>query len=129
KLANTGLLLEIRGAQPSDTASVYFRKFEGDEGSPETRIKAWRKVFREPAETLKVQSEQKKIAAFPVVYVVMDGTSLRETTPNFMLFAAIVKTKEGHVVVRVSGPRKVVDNSKKIFSEMVERALKERESE
>ncbi|MDB6028988.1 MAG: hypothetical protein JWM68_5211 [Verrucomicrobiales bacterium] len=129
KRTNIGLFLDIPGGIINDTVHVYFRIFKGEEGSPENRTKAWRLTFKESADSLKVRTETRKVGAFTVIYIEMEGTSAHEIHPDYGLFAAVVKMKEGHLVIRMSGRKKVIDNSKRTFREMVERALKERESE
>ncbi|MDB6028995.1 MAG: hypothetical protein JWM68_5218 [Verrucomicrobiales bacterium] len=106
KLAKTGLLLQIEGSKTNDLASVYFRKFSGDEGSPENRIKVWQAYFKESLENLKIRSNTNTVAGFSVVYLEMEGTSARESTPEFGVFAAVVKIKDGHFVARMSRSKK-----------------------
>ncbi|MDB6028987.1 MAG: hypothetical protein JWM68_5210 [Verrucomicrobiales bacterium] len=129
KLANDGMLLSIQESTPADTDGVYFRAFTGAEGSADERIHVWRMYFKESGDQLKVRSETKTVASFPVIYIEMEGTSIRASGADFSLYAAIVSTKEGRVVARMSGRKEVLDNLKIIFHEMVEHALKERESD
>ena len=127
RLANTGLRLRIEGSNTNDTAAVYFRSFTGEEGSPENRIKVWQQFFKESPDKVKIRTKMENVAGYPVIYLEMEGTSALETTPEFGLFAAIVKMKQGHLVVRMSRSKKVVNNSKTLFKEMVENALKEKQ--
>ena len=129
KLAKAGLLLEIHGANTNDFAHVYFRTFNGDESTPESRIKIWRIYFKESPDQLKVRSETNHVAGFPVVYVEMEGTSTLAGPREFGLFAAIVQLKDRSFVVRMSRSRKVVKDSKVAFKAMLEQALKERVSD
>ena len=129
KIADTGLLLKIRALNTNDLADVYFRKFNGDEGSVEKRTNAWRLTFRESGAQLKMRTETKPIPPFSIDYIEMEGTSLREWRPEYGLMAAIIRMNDGHVVVRMSGRKKVVDESKKAFRAMVERALSDRAAE
>ena len=126
KLADKGLLLRIQGASTNNTASVYFRIFKGDEGTAEKRIKGWREYFKASPDSLKQRSTTKAVGSFKVVYIEMEGNSDLVSGKEFGLVAAVVQLKGGTLVVRMSGRKKLVDDSKTTFTEMVERALKEK---
>ena len=127
KLADKGLLLRIQGASTNNTASVYFRTFNGDEGTAEKRIKGWRGYYKESPNSLKVRSATKTVGSFKVVYVEMEGKSDIVSGKEFSLIATIIQMKGGTFVARMSGRKKLVDDSKTTFTEMVEHALKEKQ--
>ena len=129
KLAEKGLLLKIPGSNTNDMASVYFRAFSGDEGTAEKRIKPWRQSYKSSPESVKVRFETKTISLFKIVSVEMEGKSTLVSSEPFSVYAAIIQTKKGSLVVRMSGRKKLIDTSKPTFNEMVEQALKDRESD
>lgn len=129
KRAKIGNLLDLPGANTNDTASVFFRKFPKEEGNPESRTKAWQVYFRELAVDLHCRSSTKKVGTFEITYIEIDGTYFRKPYPDHSLIGATVQLTNGFFAVRMSGGTKLIEDSKAAFKQMLEQALKEKESE
>jgi hypothetical protein len=108
---------------------VFFFFGPGGGGGTQANIDRWLSQFKEPRESLKSKTEQGTAGGRKVTYVQAEGTYLsgmpgeRKTEqPNSMLLGAILESDSGNVFVRMTGPAKLVGDSRADFRKMIDSA-------
>jgi hypothetical protein len=129
KRSKKGNLLEVGATNSTELADVYIWKFPKEEGNVENRTKAWNAYFKELPEDLHTKSSNQKVGAFDVTFIEIEGTYCRPPYPDHALVGAIIKRKDGHLVLRMSGRSKVVEEAQPALKKMVEQALTDRDSD
>jgi hypothetical protein len=95
-------------------------------------LKRWKSAFLITSEC---STNSVTIANHPLTYAEVSGTHKGEKPgvnaplPDFALFGAIIEGPKGNVVIKMTGPKAIVEKSKAAFRKMVESALKTKTTE
>lgn len=122
--------LEVRdGSAKADVVFFYFGP--GGAGGVDANVDRWLKQFQEPKNKLNAKIEAKTISGTKVTFVeatgtFMDGRPFGPKTPKagYGLLGIIVEGPQGAIFIKETGPKKLVEASKKRARKMVEDALK-----
>lgn len=113
---------------PTADVMFYFYKKGDDFGWPENCIRRWQAQFQERAD-IKPKIEKATFGVNKVTYAHMQGTykigKPIVLLPNNALYGAIVETEQGNFMIRMTGPKDLIEKSMSQFRVMVESALKE----
>ena len=116
---------------PQDATWVYFNhaKPGADIASPTATAKRW-KVWFKTVTTSGKFSEPKNIGGYKVSFIEITGTFQGPSAPgkiparpNYTLYGAHLEDPEGNILVRMVGPTRFVEQSKKTLNEMLEKSL------
>lgn len=105
---------------------VFFHFGPNNGGGTEANIDRWFRQFEGDRAAIKARTEEAKAGGSKVTYVFAEGTYKSgmpggPTTPKpgFAMAAAIIEDPAGHVFVRFTGPKALVDKSVAGFREMI----------
>lgn len=113
-----------------DKGEVVFYHFgPGAVGGTQANVKRWLGQFKEPVEQLGTKTEKSKVDSTNVTLVKAHGTYLsgapigpKTPKPNYALLGAIIEAPKGHIFIKFTGPRDLVDDAEKGFRKMVQSA-------
>ena len=120
----------LKVAQGGQEAEVIFFFFgPGGGGGSQANIDRWLGQFKEPREELKSKTEQGTAGGRKVTHVQAEGTYMsgmpggtKTAQPNSMLLGAILESDAGNVFIRMTGPAKLVTESRAEFRKMIDSA-------
>ena len=120
----------LKLAQGGQEAEVIFFFFgPGGGGGTQANIDRWLGQFKEPREELKSKTEQGTAGGRKVTHVQAEGTYMsgmpggtKTAQPNSMLLGAILESDAGNVFIRMTGPAKLVAESRAEFRKMIDSA-------
>lgn len=108
---------------------IFFHFGAGNGGGTQANVDRWFRQFREPKEQIKARTEESKAGSNKVTYVFAEGTYMsgmpggpQTPKPGFSLLGAIIEDAAGHVFVRFTGPKSLVEAGTADFKKMVESA-------
>lgn len=108
---------------------IFFHFGPGNGGGTQANVERWFRQFREPKDQIKARTEEAKSGSAKVTYVLAEGTYLsgmpggpQTPKPGFALLGAILEDPAGHIFIRFTGPKTVVDAGAADFRKMVESA-------
>ena len=121
---------QLKVKQGSQEAEVIFFFFgPGGGGGTQANIDRWLTQFKEPREELKSKTEQGTAGGRKVTHVQAEGTYMsgmpggpKTAQPNSMLLGSILESEAGNVFVRMTGPAKLVSESRIEFRKMIDSA-------
>ena len=113
-------------------ADAVFFYFGQGGGGVDANVDRWLKQFKEPKDKINAKIEAKKVGNTKVTYVEAEGTFMegsrpfgpKTPMPGYALLGIIIEGPEGSIFIKMTGPKKIVDSSKKAARKMVEDALK-----
>ena len=113
-----------------DKGEVVFYYFgPGAVGGTQANVQRWLGQFKEPANQLGAKTEKSEVDAAAVTMVKAYGTYLsgapigpKTPKPDFALLGAIIEAPKGHIFIKFTGPRDLVDDADEAFRKMVQSA-------
>ena len=121
--------VEFKGV-PEKGEVVFYYFGPGGAGGTKANVQRWFRQFKEPETQLETRLETIKVNNIPVTLVKATGTYMsgspagpKVPKPQFSLLAAILEAPKGHIFIKFTGPRDLVDNAEKGFRSMVKSAL------
>ena len=114
----------------SDKGEIVFFYFgPGGAGGTQANVQRWFRQFKEPENKLEATDEKMKVGDTSVTLVKAIGTFLsgsplgpKTPKPNYALLGAIVEAPKGHIFIKFTGPRDLVDDAEKEFKGMIQSA-------
>ena len=121
---------QLKVAKSGQEAEVIFFFFgPAGGGGTQANIDRWLSQFKEPRADLKSKTEQGTAGGRKVTHVQAEGTYMsgmpggpKTAQPNSMLLGAILESDAGNVFVRMTGPAKLVADSRPEFRKMIDSA-------
>ena len=120
---------KIPGAAKGDEGELVIFYFDGGGGSLEQNLDRWKKMFR-PAEgkTENAKVETFKVGDIKITYLDVSGTyefrnppndpnAKLERRPDYRMFSIYFDCDDGPYFIRLTGPAKTMEQSKKSFDE------------
>ena len=113
-----------------DEGEIVFYHFgPGTVGGTQANVQRWLGQFKESGDQLGAKTEKGKVGSTPVTYIKAYGTYLsgaplgpKTPKPDYALLGAIIEAPKGHIFIKFTGPRDLVDDADKAFREMVQSA-------
>lgn len=119
---------QLKVPNPSGEAGevVFFHFGPGGAGGTAANIERWFRQFEGGKAASKGRTEEATVSNTKVTYVHAEGTYLsgmpggpQTPKPGFAMLAAIVEDPAGHVFVRFTGPKAVVEKATEDFKGMI----------
>ena len=117
----------VKAGQESEVIFFFFGP--GGGGGTQANIDRWLGQFKEPRADLKSKTEEATAGGRKVTHVQAEGTYMsgmpgatRTPQPNSMLLGAILESDAGNVFVRMTGPAKLMAESRPEFRKMIDSA-------
>jgi len=108
---------------------IFFHFGEGGAGGTQANIDRWFRQFQEPKDKIKARTEESKIGSSKLTYVFAEGTYMSgmpgtqpTPKPGSALVGAIIEDPAGHIFIRYTGPKALVDATTADFKKLVESA-------
>lgn len=108
---------------------IFFHFGEGAAGGTQANIDRWFRQFQEPKDKIKARTEESKVGASKLTYVFAEGTYMSgmpgtppTPKPGFAMVGAILEDPAGHIFIRYTGPKTLVDSTTADFKKLVESA-------
>jgi hypothetical protein len=108
---------------------VFFHFGPNNGGGTQANVERWFGQFEGSRDAIKAKTEEAKSAGGKVTYVSAEGTYLsgmpggpKTPKPGFALLGAIIEAPKGHIFIRFTGPKAVVETAREDFKKMVEGA-------
>jgi hypothetical protein len=123
--------LNVPGEKDQAAEVVFFYFGPGSGGGTQANVDRWLGQFAEPREKINAKVEERTVGGIKATYVQAEGTynsgpplGPKTPLPDHGMLAAIIEGKQGHVFVRMTGPKGLVNGAGGDFKGMVEGALK-----
>lgn len=123
--------LKVVGGKNAEAEVVFFFFGQGSGGGTQANVDRWFGQFAEPKDKLQPKTEEATVGGTKVTYVQAEGTfnsgpplGPKTPMPDYALLGAIIEGKQGHVFVKMTGPKALVKGAVADFKGMVEGALK-----
>lgn len=108
---------------------IFFHFGEGGAGGTQANIDRWFRQFQEPKDKIKARTEESKVGASKLTYVFAEGTYMSgmpgtppTPKPGFAMVGAILEDPAGHIFIRYTGPKALVESTTADFKKLVESA-------
>lgn len=105
---------------------IFFYFGPGGAGGTQANVTRWFGQFQGTKEEIKGRTEEAKVGDTKVTYVMAEGTyksgmpgGAQTPKPGFGLLGAILEDPAGHVFVRFTGPKALVEASTADFKKMI----------
>lgn len=113
-----------------DKGEVVFYHFgPGAAGGTKANVQRWLGQFKETGDQLGAKTEKSEVGSVALTFVkaygtYMSGAPLGPKTPkaDYALLGAILEAPKGHIFIKFTGPRDLVDDADKGFRKMVQSA-------
>ena len=113
-----------------DTGEVVFYHFgPGAAGGTQANVQRWLGQFKETGDQLGAKTEKSEVGSVALTFVkaygtYMSGAPLGPKTPkaDYALLGAILEAPKGHIFIKFTGPRDLVDVADKAFRKMAQSA-------
>lgn len=121
--------LKVPNANGEAGEALFFYFGESNGGGTQANIDRWYRQFQGTKEQIKGRTEEAKAGNSKVTYVMAEGTyqsgmpgTPPTPKPGFALVGAILEDPAGHVFVRFTGPKALVEASTAEFKKMISSA-------
>lgn len=120
--------LKVPNPSPSGEPGevVFFHFGPGNGGGTQANVDRWFRQFEGNRDQIKARTEEAKAGNSKLTYVFAEGTYLsgmpggpQTPKPGFALVGAILEDPAGHVFVRFTGPKALVEAATPAFKKMV----------
>lgn len=105
---------------------VFFHFGPGNGGGTQANINRWFSQFEGDRASIKGRTEEAKVGDSKVTYVFAEGTyksgmpgGPQTPKPGFALAGAILEDPSGHIFVRLTGPKALVDSAANDFKALI----------
>jgi len=113
-----------------DKGEVVFYHFgPGAVGGTQANVQRWLGQFKETGDQLGAKTEKSEVDSVTLTFVkaygtYMSGAPLGPKTPkaDYALLGAIIEAPRGHIFIKFTGPRDLVDDADKAFRKMAQSA-------
>lgn len=118
--------LKVPNASGEPGEVVFFHFGSGNGGGTQANVDRWFRQFEGNRDQIKARTEESKAGTSKLTYVFAEGTYLsgmpggpQTPKPGFALVGAILEDPAGHVFVRFTGPKALVEAATPAFKKMV----------